>query len=286
MGSVQRLPNSLNNVETAMNISEKTVLVTGASSGFGEACAWRFARAGLRLVLVARREARLLSLQAELMKVYPALHVFVLSVDVQVDEEVDNLLERLPTDFQKIDILVNNAGLALGLRGAWEADLEQWDQMINTNCRALVRMTRRILPAMVERNCGHIINIGSVAGSWPYPGGNVYGATKAFVQQFSRNLRCDLIGKNIRVTNIEPGMADTEFSLVRFSGEKPLADKVYEGTQPLTAEDVAETVYWASALPEHVNINTLEVMPTCQAWSPFAVDRNMKKIASPDQEKT
>lgn len=270
-----------------MNLSEKTVLVSGASSGFGEASAWRFARAGLRLVLIARREARLLSLKAELMEVYPALNVFVLPVDVQVDEDVDNLLERLPTDFQQVDILVNNAGLALGLQGAWEADLEQWDQMINTNCRALVRMTRRILPVMVERNRGHIINIGSVAGSWPYPGGNVYGATKAFVQQFSRNLRCDLIGKNVRVTNIEPGMADTEFSLVRFSGEKTLADKVYEGTKPLTAEDVAETIYWASALPDHVNINTLEVMPTCQAWSPFAVDRNMnKKMASPDQEKT
>src|SRR5690606_24225110 len=138
------------------------------------------ARAGLRLVLIARREARWLSLKAELMEVYPALSVFVLPVDVQVDEDVDNLLERLPTDFQQVDILVNNAGLALGLQGAWEADLEQWDQMINTNCRALVRMTRRILPVMVERNRGHIINIGSVAGSWPYPGGNVYGATKAF----------------------------------------------------------------------------------------------------------
>jgi NADP-dependent 3-hydroxy acid dehydrogenase YdfG len=258
-----------------MNLKDKTVVITGASSGFGEACAWRFASAGARLVLLARREVNLQKVQADLLAAYPDISIHIAPMDVQIDQQVDALPDLLPFDFQKVDILVNNAGLALGLNAAWEAELEQWDQMINTNCRALVRMTRRILPGMVERNSGHIINIGSVAGNWPYPGGNVYGATKAFVQQFSRNLRCDLLGKNIRVTNIEPGMADTEFSLVRFSGEKQLADKVYEGTKPLAAEDVAETIFWASSLPEHVNINTLEVMPTCQAWSPFAVNRNL-----------
>ena len=253
----------------------KTVLITGASSGFGEATAIRFAQGEqVRLILLARREERLLALKEKLAREYPACDVFVIAMDLQNDSEIDTLLARLPREFYTIDILVNNAGLALGLQGAWQADLDQWDQMINTNCRALVRLTRQLLPGMVDRDRGHIINLGSVAGNWPYPGGNVYGATKAFVQQFSRNLRCDLLGKNIRVTNIEPGMADTEFSQVRF-GDKQRADQVYQGTQPLRAQDVAETIYWVSSLPEHVNINTLEVMPTCQAWSPFAVDRTM-----------
>lgn len=256
-------------------MKKKVVLITGASSGFGAASAMKFAETGASVILLARREDRLRELQERIAECYKECASFILPMDVQQDEQVDSLLEKLPRDFQDIDVLLNNAGLALGLKGAWETDLNEWDQMINTNCRALVRITRRILPGMVERKRGHVINIGSVAGSWPYPGGNVYGATKAFVQQFSRNLRCDLLGKNIRVTNIEPGMADTEFSLVRFSGDKTKADKVYEGTQALTAEDVAETIFWASSLPEHVNINTLEVMPTCQAWSPFAVDRSI-----------
>ena len=253
----------------------KTVLITGASSGFGAATAMRFSAVASHIILVARRLERLKELEKKILLSNQNCACYLVSMDVQNDREVDSLLEKLPEEFCNIDVLVNNAGLALGLNGAWETEVDDWDKMINTNCRALVRITRRILPGMVERNRGHVINIGSVAGNWPYPGGNVYGASKAFVQQFSRNLRCDLLGKNIRVTNIEPGMADTEFSLVRFSGDKDKADKVYEGTRALKAEDVAETIFWASSLPEHVNINTLEVMPTCQAWSPFAVDRTM-----------
>jgi len=252
-------------------MSQPCVLITGASSGFGEACAKRFAAANWPLILVARNKEKLQALQNSL-----DVESCVLAIDLRDKSQLDALPECLPENFQNIQILVNNAGLALGLEGAWESDIDQWEEMLETNCGALARITRRLLPAMVERNSGHIINIGSVAGNWPYPGGNVYGATKAFVHQFSRNLRCDLLGKKIRVSNIEPGMAETNFSTVRFEGDKKKADKVYEGTQALSAEDVAETIYWVSALPEHVNINNLEVMPTCQAWSPFAVNREMK----------
>ncbi len=253
----------------------KTIVITGASSGFGAAAAKRFAQDKVKMILLARRQSRLEEIAKQVTSQNSECECLVLPMDLQKDSDLDQFLERVPEEFRAIDVLVNNAGLALGLKGAWECDLDDWDQMINTNCRALVRLTRKVLPIMVNQNRGHIINLGSVAGNWPYPGGNVYGATKAFVQQFSRNLRCDLVGKKIRVTNIEPGMADTEFSLVRFSGDKSKADKVYEGTQALRAEDVAETIYWAASLPEHVNINTLEVMPTCQAWAPFAVDRTM-----------
>jgi 3-hydroxy acid dehydrogenase/malonic semialdehyde reductase len=246
------------------------ILITGASSGFGEACARRFAQSGNRLILAARNVNKLNTLASEL---NCATHVCQL--DVRDSESITAMLGGLPEAFSSIDILVNNAGLALGLEPAWDTDLEQWECMLDTNCKGLIRLTRAVLPRMVERNSGHIVNIGSVAGNWPYPGGNVYGATKAFVQQFSRNLRCDLLGKNIRVSNIEPGMADTNFSLTRFSGDQEKADKVYDGTQPLTAEDIAETIYWVCSVPKHVNINTLELMPTCQAWSPFAVNREM-----------
>ncbi len=259
--------------------SAKTVLITGASSGFGRAAALRLAQTAGQIILLARRQSRLVELQKVIEQTFPHVKVHSHAMDLRDDVAVDALPTILPETFREVDLLVNNAGLALGLNGAWECSLQEWDDMLMTNCRALVRLTRRLLPGMVERNRGHIINLGSVAGNWPYPGGNVYGATKAFVQQFSRNLRCDLLGKNIRVTNIEPGMADTEFSLVRFSGDKAKADKVYEGTRALSAEDVAETIFWASSLPEHVNINTLEVMPVCQAWAPFAVNREM---ASPD----
>jgi len=178
--------------------------------------------------------------------------------------------------FQEIDVLINNAGLALGLEPAHEADLNQWETMVNTNIKGLMYCTRQILPGMVERGRGHIINIGSVAGSTSYPGGNVYGATKAFVKQFSNNLRSDLLGTPIRITNIEPGLAETEFSVVRFAGDRDRAAEVYKGTQPLAAEDIAEIVYWVTNLPQHVNINCLEVMPVCQAWGPFAIHRQEK----------
>lgn len=255
-----------------MGLENKCVFITGASSGFGEACAKQFRAAGARLVIAARTLSKLKQFQKEM----PQEQCYALELDMHDKQAIKALPDSLPPEFQKIDILVNNAGLALGLEGAWAADVEQWDEMIDTNCRGLVHLTRAILPGMVERNCGHIVNIGSVAGNWPYPGGNVYGASKAFVQQFSRNLRCDLLGKKIRVSNIEPGMANTQFSSVRFSGNEERAEKVYEGTTPLSARDVAETVVWSTSLPEHVNINTLELMATCQAWSPFAVDRSMQ----------
>ena len=175
--------------------------------------------------------------------------------------------------FAAVDVLVNNAGLALGLGPAQEADLDEWDQMIDTNCKGLTYCTRAILPGMVARGRGHVINLGSVAGSYPYPGGNVYGASKAFVHQFSLDLRSDLHGTGVRVTSVEPGMADTEFSTVRFGGDKEQADAVYAGMQPLTADDIAGAIYWAAAQPPHVNVNRIELMATAQSFAPFQVTR-------------
>ena len=248
---------------------KKTVLITGASAGFGAACARRYAGEGNRLVLAARRMERLKALQEEL----DDTECHILELDVRDRQKVESAFAGLPPGFKDVDILVNNAGLALGLEPAHEADMENWERMVDTNIKGLMYCTRQILPGMVERKNGHIVNIGSVAGSTPYPGGNAYGATKAFVKQFSSNLRADLIGTPIRVTNIEPGLAETEFSLVRFDWDAARASKVYEGTQPLTAEDIAEIVYWTTALPPHINVNRLEVMPVCQAWAPFNIHR-------------
>ncbi|MEW8272078.1 MAG: SDR family oxidoreductase [Candidatus Thiodiazotropha taylori] len=253
---------------------KKRVLITGASSGFGEACARRFSEAGDDLVLCARRMDRLQALSDELSG---NSEVVIQTLDVTDPQAVEGFLEALPEASREIDVLVNNAGLALGLQPAHEADLQDWQTMVDTNIKGLMHMTRLILPGMVQRRRGHIINIGSVAASWPYPGGNAYGATKAFVQQFSRGLKADLVGTPLRVTNIEPGLAETEFSLVRMKGDAQQAADVYQGTQPLTGPDIAEIVYWVTALPPHVNINALEVMPVCQAWSPFAVDRTLGK---------
>jgi 3-hydroxy acid dehydrogenase/malonic semialdehyde reductase len=201
--------------------------------------------------------------------------VLPVKLDITNTAFVASLLEILPPDARQIDVLVNNAGLALGLSPAWEADLDDWDQMIATNITGLVHMTRAILPQMVARDDGLILNLGSVAGEYPYPGGHVYGGTKAFVQQFSLNLRADLAGKNIRVTDIEPGMVGgSEFSQVRFNGDEERAAKVYEGISPLTPEDIAETASWLVSLPKHMNINRIEMMPTCQAAGPFAVKRS------------
>ena len=247
------------------------ILITGATSGFGEACTRRFAKEGWRLVLVARRNERLKALQQRL---GGETFVHIVTLDVRNREAVMNELSNLPEKFSDVDVLVNNAGLALGLEAAHEADVSNWDTMVDTNIKGLTYCTRAVLPGMVERNRGHIVNIGSVAGDWPYPGGNVYGATKAFVKQFSLNLRADLFGTPIRITNIEPGLAETEFSKVRFKGDGEKAAKVYEGTQPLTAEDIAEMIYWVASLPAHININRLEVMPVCQTWAPFAIDRD------------
>jgi 3-hydroxy acid dehydrogenase/malonic semialdehyde reductase len=249
---------------------QKTAFITGASAGFGEGCARRFAREGWRLVLVARRSERLRDLQAEL---GGNEKIHIIPLDIQQKTAVKNAIDKLPEKFRNIDVLVNNAGLALGLEPSHTASLEDWETMVDTNIKGLLYCTRLILPGMVKRNSGHIINIGSTAGNWPYPGGNVYGATKAFVKQFSRNLRADLFGTKVRVTNIEPGLAETEFSMVRFKGDSHRANQVYKGTQPLTAEDIAEVVFWVTSLPEHVNINRIEVMPTDQTWGPLALDR-------------
>lgn len=246
----------------------KTALITGATSGFGAAAACKFSQEGHRVILTGRREDRLDELAVELGE-----HACGLTLDVRDREQVFGLLERLPAEFQNIDVLVNNAGLALGLGGAHEADVDHWDTMVDTNIKGLMYLCRAVLPGMSERGGGHVVNLGSVAASWPYPGGNTYGGTKAFVQQFSRNLRTDLLGKNIRVTNIEPGMCETEFSLVRFEGDEEKASQVYAGMKPLSAEDIAEIVYWTTALPPHINVNQLEVMPVAQAWSPFVVHR-------------
>jgi 3-hydroxy acid dehydrogenase / malonic semialdehyde reductase len=248
-----------------------TVFVTGASSGFGAAVARRFAAGGARVIASARRTDRLRDLTSEF-----GPQVLTLALDVRDRAGVAAAVEALPAEFAAIDLLVNNAGLALGLNPAQDADLDDWDQMIDTNCKGLVYCTRAILPGMVARGRGHVINLGSVAGSYPYPGGNVYGGTKAFVHEFSLNLRSDLHGTGVRVTCVEPGMADTEFSLTRFSGDQGKADAVYAGIQPLTADDIAESIYWAATLPPHVNVNTIELMPTAQSFAPFQVARESR----------
>ena len=246
-----------------------TVFVTGASSGFGAAVARRFAADGARVVVAARRADRVKALAAEL-----GPQVLPLTLDVTDRAAVAEAVAGLPEEFRAVDVLVNNAGLALGLNPAQDADLDDWDQMIDTNCKGLAYVTRAILPGMVARGGGHVINLGSVAGSYPYPGGNVYGGTKAFVHEFSLNLRSDLHGTGVRVTCVEPGMADTEFSLTRFSGDQAKADAVYAGMQPLTPDDVAESIHWAATLPAHVNVNTIELMATAQSFAPFQVARH------------
>jgi len=247
----------------------KTILVTGATAGFGAAFARRFIRDGHRVIATGRRVERLDTLAAELGE-----NLLPVELDVTNARAVAGFLDTLPEAWRRIDVLVNNAGLALGLSPAWEADLADWDTMIATNISGLVHMTRAILPGMVERDDGVILNLGSVAGEYPYPGGHVYGATKAFVRQFSLNLRADLVGKNIRVTDIEPGMCGgSEFSQVRFHGDEAKAASVYAGTTPLSPEDIAEAASWIVALPKHMNINKIEMMPTCQASAALAVKR-------------
>jgi 3-hydroxy acid dehydrogenase/malonic semialdehyde reductase len=245
-----------------------TVFVTGASSGFGAAVARRFAADGARVVASARRVDRVKDLASEF-----GPRILPLALDVRDRPAVAAAVEALPEEFKAVDVLVNNAGLALGLNPAQDADLDDWDQMIDTNCKGLVYCTRAILPGMVARGRGHVINLGSVAGTYPYPGGNVYGGTKAFVHQFSLNLRSDLHGTGVRVTCVEPGMADTEFSLVRFSGDQAKAENVYTGMEPMTADDIAESIHWAATMPQRVNVNTIELMATAQSWAPFQVAR-------------
>jgi 3-hydroxy acid dehydrogenase/malonic semialdehyde reductase len=250
-------------------MGSRTVFVTGASAGFGEAIARRFAADGARVVVSARRSDRITELAKEL-----GHDVLPLTLDVRDRAAVADAVSGLPPEFAAIDVLVNNAGLALGLEPAYAASLDDWDAMIDTNCKGLAYCTRAVLPGMVERGHGHVINLGSIAGTYPYPGGNVYGATKAFVHQFSLDLRSDLQGTGVRVTSVEPGLSGgTEFSVVRFGGDRGKAGQVYGGVHPLEAGDVAEAVHWAASLPSHVNINVIEMMPVAQSFGPLAVAR-------------
>jgi 3-hydroxy acid dehydrogenase/malonic semialdehyde reductase len=247
----------------------RTALVTGATAGFGQAIAHRLVRDGWRVIATGRRQDRLDALAAEL---GAALLPFPL--DVTDPAAVAALPACLPEGWREVDALVNNAGLALGLDPAQSAKLSDWDRMVAVNVTGLIHVTRALLPGMVARNRGHVVSLGSIAGTYPYPGGHVYGASKAFVAQFMLNLKADLVGRQVRVTNIEPGLCGgTEFSAVRFGGDQARADAVYQGTTPLTAEDIAEAVAWVLALPAHVNINRIEMMPTCQASAPLAVKR-------------
>ena len=248
------------------------VLITGATSGFGMACAELFSKKGYKTILIGRRKVRLLKLAKKL----GVKNNLPIQLDVRNKDDVFQTILNLPKDFNKISVLINNAGLAWGLEPAHKVDIKKWETMIDTNCKGLVYMTRAILPGLIKRNKGHIVNIGSVAGSYPYGGGNVYGGTKAFVKQFSLGLKSDLLGTKVKITNIEPGMADTEFSLVRYSGNKKKSDKVYKNMTPLSGKDIAETILWSINRPNHVNINRIELMPLQQGFNFFAISRTGK----------
>lgn len=249
-----------------------TALITGASSGFGVAIARIFTQNNHKVIILARRKERLDSLQKELGSLAQSI-----VCDVCDTQSIAKALQNLPKDFQNIDVLINNAGLALGLSSADKAEIADWERMVEVNVIALMKLTHLLLPKMVAQGFGHIINIGSIAGSYSYPGGNVYGATKAFVKQFSLNLRADLYDKNIRVSDIEPGLCGgSEFSYVRFKGDEKKAQSVYEGTTPLMPEDVAQSVFWVASLPQHININRLELMPTTQAPAALNVYKKAK----------
>jgi NADP-dependent 3-hydroxy acid dehydrogenase YdfG len=246
----------------------KTVLITGASSGFGEATARLLSESGYKLILIARRKEKLEQLKKEL-----ETEVHIQQIDVTNRGEVEKLFKNLPTNFKNIDVLINNAGLAAGLDLAQDSDLDDWEKMIDTNNKGLVYCTNFALKTMKVRNAGLIINIGSVSGSAPYPKGNVYGATKAFVRQFSRNLRADLAGTDIKVSNIEPGAAETEFSIVRFKGDSEKAKQVYEKTKALQAIDIANNVKWIIEQPIRVNIDNIEIMPIDQTYAGLVTSR-------------
>lgn len=245
------------------------IFITGATAGFGAAMVDRFITNGDLIIATGRRIDRLEALKA---KHGPRVHV--IQLDVRNREEVEMAISSLPAKFKNIDALINNAGLALGINSAQDSALVDWETMIATNINGVLNCTHFILPGMVARNRGHIVNLGSVAGEFPYPGGNVYGATKAFVHQFSLNLKADLLGTAVRVTNIEPGMCETEFSEVRFRGDQSKASAVYAGMHALSADDIAETIHWVLSRPAHVNINVISLMPTRQAFGPFATDRS------------
>jgi NADP-dependent 3-hydroxy acid dehydrogenase YdfG len=247
------------------------IFITGATSGFGLAMATRFLHQGHHIIAVGRREDRLIELKRQFPK-----NLCSLKLDIRNRSEVEMAVADLPENFKKIDVLINNAGLALGIDAAQNASLDDWEIMVDTNIKGVLNSTHYILPGMIERNSGHIVNLGSVAGEFPYPGGNVYGATKAFIHQFTLNLKADLLGTNIRMTCIEPGMCHTEFSEVRFRGDKEKADLVYSGMKALSADDIADAIDWVISRPAHVNINTISLMPTQQAFGPFATSRLKK----------
>jgi serine 3-dehydrogenase len=246
----------------------KTALITGTTSGFGAAAARRFVAAGWRVVATGRRADRLQALVEEL----GADKVYAASFDMRDPQAMQAALDALPEAFRGIDLLVNNAGLAQGTLPAQQASLDDWQRMIDTNVTALVTLTRQLLPSLIERR-GAIINISSTAASYPYTGGNVYGGTKAFVSQFSLGLRSDLHGTGVRVTTLEPGMAETEFTLVRTHGDQAASDALYRGAQPMTAQDIADTLFWIATLPPHLNINRLEMMPVSQSFAGFQIAR-------------
>lgn len=254
-----------------MSYAPKTVLITGATAGFGATVARRFAADGAKLILTGRRTERLAALKAEL-----KVPVHTLAVDVRDRAAVEASFKALPPEFAEIDLLVNNAGLAQGLDKAQDANLDDWEVMIDTNIMGVLHYTHAVLPGMVARKRGHIVNLGSTAGAYAYPGGNVYGATKAFIRNFTLNLRADLHGTGVRVTDISPGLAETEFSMVRFKGEAERATKVYADCVPLTADDIAESIHWVSTLPAHMNVNFMEVMPTAQSFQTLAMIRDGK----------
>lgn len=246
-----------------------TVLVTGATSGFGAATCRRFAGAGAKIIATGRRRERLDALKREL-----GASCHVVSFDARDRAQTEDAFSSLPEKFSRFNVVVANAGLALGLEPAQKADLDDWDAMVDTNIKGMLYTVRTALPGMIARDEGHVVLLGSVAGDYPYPGGNAYGATKAFVKQFALNLRADILGSNVRVTNVEPGLCETEFSLVRFKGDAAKAKKPYEGLAPLSAEDVAETIFWSCTLPRRINVNRLQVMPVMQAFGPFAFKRS------------
>ncbi|MDQ2701834.1 MAG: SDR family NAD(P)-dependent oxidoreductase [Pseudomonadota bacterium] len=247
---------------------DKTAFITGATSGFGRAAVERFVAAGWRVVACGRRAERLQALVDALGadRVHPA------AFDIRDELAMQSALAALPAGFREVDLLVNNAGLALGTRPAQESSLDDWRTMVETNILALVTLTRALLPGLIERK-GAIVNVSSTAANYPYAGGNVYGGTKAFVSQFSLNLRADLHGTGVRVTALEPGMAETEFTVVRTHGDQAASDALYDGAKPMTAGDIADTIFWIASLPPHLNINRLELMPTSQSFAGFQVAR-------------
>ena len=246
------------------------VLITGASAGFGEALAKRLVAKGHQVIGCSRRLDKLNALADELGELF-----LPVVMDVSDTASLPQIIANLPADFSQIDVLVNNAGLALGTEPAHKTDLNDWMQMVDTNIKGLIALTHAILPAMVERDSGYIINVGSIAGNWPYYGGNVYGATKAFVKQFSLNLRADLLGTQVRVTNLEPGaIAGTEFSNVRYHGDDDRAAKVYEGFKNMTGDDIGDILLWLIETPAHINVNRLEVMPVAQTYNGLTIAKN------------